>query len=333
MPMTITDTARRVTELDAVRGFALCGIHVVNVYQQEIFPAMFGDERGLGVTVMPALVRYGFFERFFPIFTLLFGISFAIFLAGATRRSDHPRAVLARRLLALAVIGLCHQFFHQGEALLPYALFGLIFLLPATWLRPGPILAFGVVLLIVGAQLIAGYGVMPGLLLIGYALGQFGIHRNLTTHTGRWVLATVAFGAVAFAYWIAVAAGVTIPRLSFGAASLPSQLAGVATGMFYACVLVLSFRVALGRALEKVLAPLGRMALTNYLLATAIMVTVSPIVGIVDVSDWPKVVALVAAIIAVEVVVSIAWLSRFRYGPAEWVWRCVTWWSRQPLRR
>ncbi|TFD88565.1 DUF418 domain-containing protein [Cryobacterium lactosi] len=26
------------------------------------------------------------------------------------------------------------------------------------------------------------------------------------------------------------------------------------------------------------------------------------------------------------------WLRRFRFGPAEWVWRTVTWWTPQPLR-
>lgn len=323
----------RILELDAVRGFALCGIHVVNIYQQQIFPSMFGDDRGLGTAVMPAVVRYGFYERFFPIFTLLFGISFAIFLAGASTRTDHPRAVLARRLVALAAIGAIHQLFHQGEALLPYALFGLIFLMPATLVRPRVTLVLGLILLVLGAQVIAGYGVMPGLLLIGYALGQLGVQRNLTTHVREWSIATALFGAVAIAYWVAVALGVSIPRFSFGLASLPPQLAAVATAMFYACVLVLSFHTPPGRLVRRLLAPVGRMALTNYLLATALFLLASPLVGIDDVDDWPQVTALVIAIIIVEMVISPLWLARFRYGPIEWIWRTITWWQPQPLRR
>lgn len=85
------------------------------------------------------MVRHGFYERFFPIFTLLFGLGFAIFLESAGRKTDSPRKVLARRLLALAVIGVIHQLFHQGEALLPYAVFGLVFLLPSSFLRPWPV--------------------------------------------------------------------------------------------------------------------------------------------------------------------------------------------------
>lgn len=72
-PVTPGTTGRRIVEIDAVRGFALCGIHVVNVYQQVVFPAMFGEMRGKGLGVMPDVVRHGFYERFFPIFTLLFG--------------------------------------------------------------------------------------------------------------------------------------------------------------------------------------------------------------------------------------------------------------------
>ncbi|MEV8221790.1 hypothetical protein AB0P16_04905 [Dietzia maris] len=91
---TTTTGRRRIEELDVIRGFALCGIHVVNVYQQVVFSELFGDQPGLGVTVMPAIVRYGFYERFLPIFTLLFGVGFAIFLASAGSRADRPRVVL-----------------------------------------------------------------------------------------------------------------------------------------------------------------------------------------------------------------------------------------------
>ena len=27
------------------------------------------------------------------------------------------------------------------------------------------------------------------------------------------------------------------------------------------------------------------------------------------------------------------WLRRFRFGPVEWLWRCVTYWTRQPFTR
>ncbi|HCY02445.1 MAG TPA: DUF418 domain-containing protein, partial [Erythrobacter sp.] len=27
------------------------------------------------------------------------------------------------------------------------------------------------------------------------------------------------------------------------------------------------------------------------------------------------------------------WLDRFRFGPLEWLWRCLTYWRLFPLRR
>lgn len=328
----VTAPGRRISQLDAVRGFALCGIHVVNIYQQIVFPAVYGDLRGLGIESWPDMVQYGFYERFFPIFTLLFGVGFGIFLASAGRKTDHPRLVLARRLGALLVIGVAHQVFHQGEALAPYAVFGLVFLLPASFLTPRVQLVVGAGLLLVGGQVIAGYGVMPGLLVLGLALAGLGVPSVLGSHTARWAAAATVFGVVTLAYWATVLAGIDLPRLSFGLASLPAQLAGVATGMFYACLFVLALQSPVGRVLDRVFAPMGRMALTNYLLATVLMLVAAPLLGIDSMDDAPQIAVLVLAIIVVEALWSPWWLRRFRYGPAEWLWRCVTWWTVVPFR-
>ena len=40
---------------------------------------------------------------------------------------------------------------------------------------------------------------------------------------------------------------------------------------------------------------------------------------------------LVAAIWAVQLVLSPLWLSRFHFGPAEWLWRSLTYWRVQPM--
>ena len=41
----------------------------------------------------------------------------------------------------------------------------------------------------------------------------------------------------------------------------------------------------------------------------------------------------VAAVWALQLWWSLAWLDRFRHGPAEWLWRCATYRTRQPLRK
>ena len=78
----------------------------------------------------------------------------------------------------------------------------------------------------------------------------------------------------------------------------------------------------------------GRMALTNYLLQIATidllfsgyatgLRQIRPVYGL----------ALALACFAAEVILSTIWLARFQFGPAEWLWRALTYGHRPPLRR
>ncbi|MGW5557513.1 DUF418 domain-containing protein [Micromonospora sp. NPDC003944] len=50
-------------------------------------------------------------------------------------------------------------------------------------------------------------------------------------------------------------------------------------------------------------------------------------------SSYGAVVGLGLAIGVVQAIVSVLWLRSFRYGPLEWLWRCLTWWQWVPVRR
>jgi len=81
-----------------------------------------------------------------------------------------------------------------------------------------------------------------------------------------------------------------------------------------------------GRRIISVFAPVGRMALTNYLMQSIICVTLSYGFGL---GLWwrigsAKAVAIAAAIFIVQIPLSAWWLSRFRFGPVEWIWRRLT---------
>lgn len=316
-----------------MRGFALCGIHAVNVYQLVVLPELYPEGIGYGTGELPAVIRHGFYERFLPIFTLLFGVSFGIFLSRAGDRTRRPRLVLARRLLALAVLGVLHQLVHPGEVLLPYAVMGLIVLLPGSFLGGVGAVVTGVVLLLIGGQFIPAYGVMPGLLLIGFGLAALRVPESLAGHPGRVAIAFAVSAGLAAGYIAAVTAGVHVPSLSLGWISLTGQLAALCSGLAYATGLVLLLRTPLAGALHGILAPMGRMSLSNYLAATALILWGAPLLGIDGFDDAPALAALVVGIIVVEAVWSALWLRRFRYGPVEWVWRCITWWQVVGLRR
>ena len=81
-----------------------------------------------------------------------------------------------------------------------------------------------------------------------------------------------------------------------------------------------------GRRFVTVFAPVGRMALTNYLMHSIICVVLSYGFGF---ALWWRVGAstamgIAAAIIALQIPLSAWWLSRYRFGPVEWIWRRLT---------
>ncbi|MFX0574291.1 DUF418 domain-containing protein [Nocardia nepalensis] len=313
----------RIRELDAVRGVALCGILVVDIWQLTDMRAMI--EPGV-VDPMRHVLSVLFEGRFFPIFAFLFGLSFSLFLDRG-EHTDHPRRVLARRLVALGVFGLIHHVFAPDEALLPYAIVGLVILLPTAGLPRWVLLLAGLVGTIgVAVTLGGGFGLVPGLFLLGLAADRFGLADNLR---GWRIVAAFALAAPA-----AVVAGMWEYRTPY--ADLWTGSAAPVAGLFgalaYFTGVLVFLRTETGELFADVLEPMGRMALTNYLSATALILAADPWLGLSDSNRYGALLGLAAAIIAVQALWSYYWLRWFRYGPLEWVWRCVTWWQIVPNR-
>jgi uncharacterized membrane protein YeiB len=84
----------------------------------------------------------------------------------------------------------------------------------------------------------------------------------------------------------------------------------------------------------RVLAPLGRMALTNYLTHSVVasMFFFGYGLGNYGMGRAAQV-GFVFAVIALQVVFCHWWLSKFRYGPMEWLWRAITYWQLPAMRR
>ena len=90
---------------------------------------------------------------------------------------------------------------------------------------------------------------------------------------------------------------------------------------------------ALQRLLDR-FAAVGRMALTNYLLHSIILTTVFYGYGLGLYGSVPRATQMlfVIAVVALQLWWSPLWLARYRFGPAEWLWRSLTYWQRQPMR-
>jgi uncharacterized membrane protein YeiB len=130
----------RIEALDVVRGFALFGIFLMNI---EFFNrSMSGIAEGmpLGLTGLDWwaswFISYFVQGKFWTIFSLLFGMGFAVMLTRAERAQRDFLAPYLRRILGLAVFGAAHFIFlWAGDILFSYAVGAgaLLILLYGTW--------------------------------------------------------------------------------------------------------------------------------------------------------------------------------------------------------
>ena len=93
---------------------------------------------------------------------------------------------------------------------------------------------------------------------------------------------------------------------------------------------MLACRTAALRTLTRPFAAVGQTALTNYLLQTVLCTTIFYGHGLGWFGSVDRVgqIGVVAFVWAVQLIASPLWLRRFRFGPAEWVWRSLTYGAR-----
>ena len=184
-----------------------------------------------------------------------------------------------------------------------------------------------------------------GRLLLGMAIGRADWLQRPQQHLRAWrrLLAwTLPPGLILAVYFLFRDFGGLGPELfglQGGAARALSRLlrnlAYLSLGLGYVAAFVLLFQQPRARRWLAWLAPVGRMALSNYLAQTVfglalfygIGLGLGPRYGLIGV------LAAFALVFAAQTALSHWWLRRFRYGPLEWLWRCLTYRRALPLRR
>ena len=392
-----TDPEARLGSVDAVRGFALFGVLLVNMYN---FGADAPEWTGFLDTAFYISMHSLFETKALRLFSLLFGFGFALQLAGAMARTDGSMWFYFRRMTILFVIGMAHALFFDGDILMEYAMLGLILIafrnvqqrtllilafvlltafpvgnlvrtesgddlavqwedsLPLTELRvdhpylgssmdvfrenafaiPPPIwsnlhgpesslVIFSMFLLglYVGRTRIL-HDVAPHLPLIRRVFG-WGIGIGTASALAEWSLSqkygyavfteTTASNGVRFLGDMLFAYGSTALALGYGAG-----------------IVLLAQRPGWQTTLQR-LQNLGRMALTAYLASTVMFTTLFYGWGFGQLFLLgPAVTTFYAVLFFVTLLIFCTWwLNRFRFGPAEWLWRSLTYLKFQPLRR
>lgn len=399
---------QRIAVIDAVRGFALLGIALMNIefFSRPMQGIAFGlDTSMTGLDYAAGWLVMAFVQgKFWLLFSLLFGMGFALMMERAEARGGGFGGVYLRRLLVLALFGAAHAvLLWPGDILLPYAIVGLLMLLlfrrtpvrrlwkwglalytvpiVLMWLMAGAIslarmdpkaavevnadLEEGSRLMreayaaaepvyrdgswievtaqrasdtLMQLQWLPMFGwMLLGIFLMGAWLLRSGAMREPAAHLPlfrRLLFFGLPVGAmlvvVAMSYLVGSELTVPTPELALGNMLMASG--SLLLGLAYLSGIVL---LSLGPwpGLKRLLAPVGRMALTNYLLQSVVFSTLFYGYGF---GLWGQVsrfwqLVLVVVVFALQIAFSHFWMARFRYGPMEWLWRTLTY-LRPPSR-
>ena len=176
-----------------------------------------------------------------------------------------------------------------------------------------------------------------GLMLIGMALFKLDVFsaRRSRGFYGALAAAGLLLGLPIEAWGVVLDFRYGWDIWSFFQGKQFNYWASIAVSLGYVGLVMLACRAAVLRSATRTLAAVGRTALTNYLLQTVICTTIFYGHGLggfgsVDRAGQFGVVTLVWAL---QLVAAPLWLQRYRFGPAEWIWRSLTYGERPGMRR
>ena len=385
--MSVADGERHIL-IDALRGFALFGIVLVNIqgFSWGIGAPSLGmlwDDAGTRDEATVTLTSLLLAHKIYPIFCFCFGYGFAV-MAQRWRRAGLDTAGIAaryqRRLQFLLAIGLVHgSVIWFGDILAGYALAGFLLTIhlglgPRSLLKPlrfwgGVLLALGLINVLAAmsitprpvtdtevgemldrfmiystggyldtittrlgdvAQLLAAWlFLFPHVVfifLLGAIVAQLGWLKAPKRHIQKWRRIFFCSLALGLPFSIGLAAN------SVDVASDPTRLPNtwaLICLMFapllapaYIAALALGSLTPLGGKLITLLAPMGRMALTNYLMQSVLMSLLLNGYGLSLADRGQFVIALMAiGIFVAQLIFSHVYLRYHAQGPMEAWWR------------
>lgn len=181
-----------------------------------------------------------------------------------------------------------------------------------------------------------------GMFLIGYVIGRSDFYKKLMLHKKKavkiiivgiliglpfnYLLAKYMSSSISGEYYNLQPSGLKL-TLYYALGVAPLALA-------YVGLLMFSFQTSFGHKLLQIVAPVGRMAFTNYITHSLIGNFVFLGAGLDMMGKvGPVYLTLFGiSVFIIQIIFSTIWLRYFQYGPAEWVWRSLTYKKKQPFR-
>lgn len=401
----------RIELLDAIRGFALLGILMVNmpIMYEPISKIMLDSpaDQPWHEFIAESFIKFFFEGKFFLTFSMLFGYGFYIFL----QKSDNPTvpvlSVYQRRLFLLLLFGMAHiLLLWGGDVLFIYALFGFLLLLFrkskdkkiigwAIFFALFPIVIMGLLVIVlqvlslvpeIGSEIekyksesnayyqemvSRAIGIYSGgtfseivsmrleeyadsaftsliffcpnimsMFLIGYLAARRGIFSDLQQKAvffRKILLWALPIGLVANSIFLISfhISSISSPDIWLLLSSTMGLIGGFSFSLSYISIISLSYIAGKKLIIKNIFVPMGRMALSNYLMQSTICAFIFHSYGLGyygKVEVWQGIL-LTFFIYSVQVIFSNIWLRFFQYGPLEWIWRSLTYLKFQEMRK
>jgi uncharacterized protein len=176
-----------------------------------------------------------------------------------------------------------------------------------------------------------------GVMLIGMALMKLGVISGDRSRAFYRKMMRLGYGVglpvAAFSAWN-LSAHEWDPLFAFSVGALPNYVASLLIALGHIALVMTIFKSGALNSLMQRFAAVGRMAFTNYLMHSIILTTVFYGYGLGLYGQVPRLnqMGFVVAVIGLQLWISPIWLQHYRFGPAEWLWRSLTYWKRQPMR-
>jgi uncharacterized protein len=197
---------------------------------------------------------------------------------------------------------------------------------------------------VVGRYLGLIFGMRLPKILAMFLLGVYAYRKGIFRDLGA--NKAVVRRVLVWGFVVGVVGNVVFALLAGNESPFPPSIAGIigvlayafgvpALALFLIALVATLWQTDAWRRVLSVLAPVGRMALTNYLLQTVICVTLFYGFGFGLFGRFGALASslIALAIFAVQILISGIWLTFFNYGPMEWIWRQLTYRRRLALAR
>ena len=181
-----------------------------------------------------------------------------------------------------------------------------------------------------------------GVFLIGFIIGRSDFYKNIAQNRMviYWIIGLGLLLGLPANYFLAYYA------THFEADYFNLQINGlyqtiayalgvVPLALAYVGIFILCFETTAGKKIMSVIAPVGKMAFSNYIMHSLVgnFVFFGAGLGYSGQVGPAYLLLFCICFFITQIIISTIWLKYFNYGPFEWVWRSLTYGKLQPMKR